>query len=341
MKDLQRLRVEDTSQVGEARRLAAAVCRGLGFDETFVGQLALVVTEMATNLLKHAAGGEILLRSVEWPDAPGIEILSLDRGPGISNLGESLRDGHSTAGSPGTGLGAIRRLSSLFDIYSASGKGTAVLSRIWKTPPPMPPDPLPPHTLTVGAVCLPVSGEEPCGDAWAVHQVRDRALIMVADGLGHGQDAAEAAAEAVRVFRKDATRGPGEIIHIMHSALKSTRGAAVAVAEVLRGQRIVRYAGVGNISGRILSDDASRNMVSHNGTAGVEVRKIQEYTYPWPENGLLILHSDGLATHWSLDDYPGLHQKHPSLIAGILFRDHNRGRDDVTVVAAMEEKATP
>ncbi len=82
-------------------------------------------------------------------------------------------------------------------------------------------------------------------------------------------------------------------------------------------------------------------MVSHNGTAGVEVRKIQEYTYPWPENGLLILHSDGLATHWSLDDYPGLHQKRPSLIAGILFRDHNRGRDDVTVVAAMEEKATP
>ena len=338
MKDLQHLRVEEASQIGEARRLAVGVCRGLDFDEILAGKAAIVVTEMATNLLKHAAGGELLLRSVTSPEASGIEILALDRGPGIAHPGESLRDGYSTAGSPGTGLGAIRRLSALFDIYTASGEGTAVLSRIWKKPPPQSLERCP---LEVGAVCLPIKGEQACGDAWVVHQVRDRAMFMVADGLGHGIHAAEAAAEALSVFRKSLTCNPAYILEIMHSALRSTRGAAVAVAEVLLDRHIVRYVGVGNISGRIISGDVSRQMVSHNGTVGLEAGKIQEFTYPWPENGLLILHSDGLDTHWSLDDYPGLPAKHPVLTAGILFRDHCRGRDDIVVVAAKEAKTNP
>lgn len=114
MKDLQRVRVEESSRVGEARRLATAVCRGLGFDEPLVARAAIVVTELSANLVKHAGGGELLLRSVQWPEGVGIEILSLDRGPGIRNIAECLRDGYSTAGSPGTGLGALRRLSSSF-----------------------------------------------------------------------------------------------------------------------------------------------------------------------------------------------------------------------------------
>jgi hypothetical protein len=123
-------------------------------------------------------------------------------------------------------------------------------------------------------------------------------------------------------------------VRLIHAGLRGTRGAAVAVAEVALKTRGVRYAGVGNISGLILSGGTAHNLVSHNGTAGVEARKIQEFSYPWPEDGLLVLHSDGLATHWSLADYPGLAQKDPALIAGVLFRDHQRLRDDSTVVVA-------
>jgi hypothetical protein len=79
-------------------------------------------------------------------------------------------------------------------------------------------------------------------------------------------------------------------------------------------------------------------MVSYNGTVGHEVRKIQEFTYQWPQQGLLVMHSDGLKTQWRLDRYPGLMHKHPSLIAGVLYRDFNRGRDDVTVLVAREEE---
>ena len=332
---MNRLRVEEPSQVGEARRQAAAICGTLGFDEVRIGQVCIIVTELGTNLVKHAGGGDLVVRSLECADTRGIEILSLDQGPGIGNIGESLRDGWSTSGSAGSGLGAVRRLSSLFDIYSTPGQGVAVLSRTWQEPPLASG---PPRALEAGVVCLPVSGEEACGDTWAIHQSRERALIMVADGLGHGQYAAEASAEAARIFENYADSGPAEMIERMIAALHSTRGAAVAVAEALWGRRLVRYAGVGNISGRILSSEADRNMVSHNGTVGLEARKIQEFTYPWPEDGLLILHSDGLDTHWNLDDYSGLRQRHPALIAGVLFRDHHRARDDGTVVVVRETR---
>ena len=121
MKDLFSLRVDEASGVGEAQRLAAAISRGLGFSETATGHVSIVARELASNLVKHAGGGVLLVTVVERPDGPGIELLALDRGPGIRNIGESLRDGHSTAGSLGTGLGAVRRLSSVFDIYAPPG----------------------------------------------------------------------------------------------------------------------------------------------------------------------------------------------------------------------------
>jgi anti-sigma regulatory factor (Ser/Thr protein kinase) len=337
MKTMNRLRMEETSQVAEARRMSAGFCRSLGFDETLAGRVSIVVTELATNLVKHAGGGELILRSRNDADTPALEILSLDKGPGIKNIGESLRDGHSTTGSPGTGLGAIFRLSSLFELYSIPGRGSAVLSRIRRHPSfePLPP---PTQTLESGVICLPIESEEVCGDAWAIHQTNARALIMVADGLGHGGYAAEASQAAVRVFENHIDSGPAAMIERMHAALRGTRGAAVAVTEIDRRRRMVRHAGAGNICGRILSGEADRGMVSSNGTVGLEISRIQEFIYPWPDNGLLILHSDGLSSRWGLKDHPGLAQRHPALIAGVLFRDHRRIRDDNAVVVITEPR---
>ena len=335
------MRVEDSSNVGEARRLAAGFCRSLGFDETRSGQAAIIATELASNIVKHAGGGDLILRAFEIAGATGIDILALDRGPGIANIGASLRDGHSTAGSAGTGLGAIRRLSAAFDLSSAPGKGCAVFSRLWQDEPPAPA--AAGHVaLNVAAVCLPVAGEQACGDAWAMRAGRlaeEATSFMLADGLGHGPDAACAANLAVAIFAKNALRSPGEILRLIHEGLHGGRGAAVAVAQVSGAAvapRVVRYAGVGNISGLILSGEDSHNLASYNGTAGLEVRKIEEFIYPWPQGSTLVLHSDGVATHWALQDYPGLAQKHPALIAGVLFRDFQRPRDDSTVLVAKD-----
>lgn len=328
------LRVEEESGVGEARRLSAALAHSLGFDDARAGEAAIVATELATNLVKHANGGELIFRTLGAEGVAGLEVLSLDKGPGIRNIGECFRNGHSTSGSPGTGLGAIRRLSTDFDLFSAPGRGVALLSRLWCHRPP-------PSPVEMGVICLPVTGETACGDAWAARVLADRGLFMVADGLGHGSFAAEASGEAVKVFEAHAAEGPADLLEKADVALRGTRGAAVAFAELLWGRGVVRFAGVGNICGRILAGGSARHLVSQNGTAGLEALRIREYTYPWPPDGVLILHSDGIAIHWNLDEYPGLPGKHPALLAGVLYRDYNRSRDDSTVVVIGMKRSSP
>lgn len=327
------LPIIEQSQAGEARRTAVALATRLGFNETERGKVSLVVTEVANNLVRHARDGVLLLQALEKNGIAGLEIFALDKGPGIDNITQCLQDGFSTAGTPGNGMGAVMRLSAFFDIYSVPTMGTAILAHLWASPLPIN---QPQDTLTIGAVCLPKSGEEVSGDTWASELNSNPSWLLVADGLGHGPLAAKASLEAVRVFRDNVHRNPQEIMATAHAALRSTRGASVAIAAIDMEQQAVRFAGVGNIAGAIISPDASCNLVSYNGTVGHEVRKIHEFTYQWPRGSLLIMHSDGLGTQWRLDRYPGLSTRHPSLIAGVLYRDFNRGRDDVTVVVARE-----
>jgi anti-sigma regulatory factor (Ser/Thr protein kinase) len=321
----------DQTRVGEARRLALNQVQRLGFGATEAGNLAIVVTEAANNLLKHAQEGILLFHHLEEGDMKGMEILALDKGPGFADVNRCLADGHSTAGSSGHGLGAIVRLSQLFEIYSLPGKGTALVAHLWAQA-----SFRPASRLDVGAVCLPKHERDSCGDVWAIQNQPDRASILLADGLGHGPMAAAAADEAARIFALHPGQPPAQLLKTAHGPLQATRGASVAVVEFSFAQGVVHYAGVGNISGAILNGTIQRSMVSHNGTLGHEIRRVQQFSYPWPPDGRLIMHSDGLVSRWSLDPYPGLLLRHPTLIAGILYRDFQRGRDDVTVVVARE-----
>ena len=322
------VRVEEESQVGDARRQFQRLAHGLGFDETDAGRVALVTTEMAGNLVKHTAGGGRLLAQPRiQAGVLGIEIVALDRGAGIANVGQALRDGFTTAGSPGTGLGAISRLADRFDIHSLPGKGTAILARIW--PRGSEPEPEP---LEVAAVHLSKPRETVCGDNWTFLPREGGGVILVADGLGHGPGAAEASMEAVKVFRARPDDPPVRMVESIHAALRSTRGAAVAVAllDAQRGE--IRYCGVGNIAGSVAGGEQEHSMVSHNGTAGHHVGRVQEFTYAWPAGAMVVMHSDGLQARWSMGRYPGLAGRDPALVAGVLFRDFCRETDDATVV---------
>jgi len=332
---MQQMLVYDASQVSEARRLTANVCRKWGLDKTNLAQVELVVTEFATNLIKHAEGGMLVIDiNQQGRNGINLTILSLDKGPGIANFNDALRDGYTTTGSPGTGLGAIRRLSGVFDIYSVPGKGSALLSIMhFKKSGETYPD----YRYTSGAVCLPLTGEEACGDNWAVEPLKDRTMVVAVDGLGHGSLAAVAGNEAVKSFKKNVMHSPPEIMELIDRALQSTRGAAAAIAEIIPGSQIVRYCGIGNISGRIVSTKEERKLITFNGTLGMGANKIRELTYPWSENSLLIMHSDGLTARWHAENYPGLWIKHPVLIAGVLYRDHHRPKDDSVVVVVKGE----
>ena len=324
------IRVTDSTHAGEARRHAALLAEDANLGERESGSVAIAVTEMVTNLVKHAGSGTIILEAVANNGSSGVRLLGLDRGPGIRDLSAALRDGFSTAGTGGNGLGAIKRLSNTFDIYTAPGQGTAVLAEFW------PRKKSAPHlsSVEVGVVSIPIKGEDVCGDGWGVKRTANSMLLMVVDGLGHGVLAAEAAEEAQRIFHQARGNSPGPILQDSHYALKKTRGAAMAVASLDFEKQVLSYAGVGNIGASIITPGSSRGMASHNGTVGHHLQRIQEFAFPWNSNSILVMHSDGLRTNWDLSVYPGIWSKHPGLIAGILFRDFYRDRDDVTVLVA-------
>ena len=318
--------VEERSQVAEVRRETAALATALGFDEQTRGRLAVAVTETATNLVKHAGRGRIFARVLGAGADGGLEIVAVDRGPGMS-IAAGMQDGYSTSGTPGNGLGSISRMTSNLEMYSQPAKGTCLRFEVW-------PDSRARAALPLesGVVTVAKSGETVCGDTCAIIWHGARCNVMVTDGLGHGPQAAEASRAAADVLSARPERDAADAIEAMHGALASTRGGAGAVATVDTDTGTLKYCGVGNISGILHVNYKSRHLISHNGTLGHNARKIQQFEFDFPRGALLIMFSDGLATHWTLDDYPGLAGKHPGLIAATLYRDHDRGRDDVSVM---------
>jgi hypothetical protein len=244
-------------------------------------------------------------------------------------------DGYSTGGTPGSGLGAARRLSNEFDMFSDVPAGTVIMARVGAEPPP--------HrgvftantssdVCVVGAIALAAPNEFVCGDAWAVVQQGALASVIVADGLGHGPHAREASQAAIDGFEADAMGSPSQVIERMHNPLRTTRGAAVMMAKLDGAAHTLTYGGAGNVVGRLISGLEDRSLVTQHGTVGVQIRRLQDVHGPWPAHALLVLHSDGLTTRWQLDKVKGILQHHPSVIAGWLMRDNCRGRDDATVV---------
>ena len=330
-----RIAISDSSGIGESRRAAKQLAERFGFDETQVGRICIIATEIAANILNHAATGSVLLQVLDDGLQPQFEVLGIDKGPGMADVEQCMRDGYSTNGTPGNGLGASSRLSTTFDVFSIVGKGTVVLSRTSKVgagsssrQPPSAPG------FELGAICIAVAGELECGDAWQAAEENFSLAVLVADGLGHGTLAAVASRAAVQVFLADPFEPPANTMTSMHRALSGTRGAAAACVILRTAGESAGYAGVGNIYGAIATNERSRGMVSHNGTLGVQLLRTQQFEYEWPAGSLAIMHSDGLSARWNLADYPGLFRRHPALIAAVLYRDNVRSRDDATIVVA-------
>ena len=330
-----RLLIDDTSKTAEARRFAREMAAGMGLSEVLSEQVSIVVTEACTNLLKYAQRGELILHATTegLGPVPFLELLVLDHGPGIEDLQRCLSDGYSTSSSLGQGLGAIMRLSKAADFYSVPGKGTGILARWWgETHAPVS---VSGGGFRISAVNVPKAGQEPSGDSWGSVQSGDQITVLVADGLGHGLEANLASSEAVRILREHPTLAPQALLERCHLALRSTRGAAIAVARIDRAYEKLTFAGAGNISARIYSTQRpSQHLVSVNGTAGHQTERLREFSYPWPSDGLLQVHSDGLSSGAGVELYPGLAARDTALIAGVLYRDFARGRDDATIVVA-------
>lgn len=327
------LPIRESSQVGEARRLAMRLAAGHELSEDVCGRIALVVTELGTNLVRYAQAGRLLISCNEVEGGVHFEVVSIDSGPGMQDINQCLLDGYSTGTTPGTGLGAVQRLSTDFSVFSKVERGSVILSRIripaGKTTAP--------RAVAVnsqfayGGICLCAPGEVVSGDDWDIRIEDGTASLIVADGLGHGPEAAVAAQVALASFRH-AHGSPSAILDLIHPLMRQTRGAAASIVTLDLQSNMVVAAGAGNISGRIISGLSDRSLLSQHGTLGLKIRTLQDATYAWPEHALVVMHSDGLQTRWNLDGVGGLLRCDPVVIAAWLIRDHTRGLDDVTVV---------
>ena len=325
---MQSLVITESSQIAQARRAVAALAARQGFNEEDAGRAALVAMEICSNIVKHGGGGELIAQALERGDERGVGLIGLDKGPGIADVAKCLRDGFSTGGSPGTGLGAISRMSQLFDIYSQPGHGTAVVAQLWPAgrAPHAPP-------MEIGAIVVPKPGEIECGDTWCYVERAGGALVMGVDGLGHGLGAAQAASLACEVFMTEKTRPPGAVMERIHTNLRTTRGAAAIVMDIDwdRGQLVA--AGIGNLVAAVVDSASTKRIPSYNGIVGHATPRIRELSYPIARAAAIVFHSDGLTASWQPERYPGLLQHSCAAIAGVLYRDCKRGRDDSLVVA--------
>lgn len=331
-----RFAIDEISQVGEARRFALVLCADLDFDETRSGRVGIIVNELGNNLVRYAKKSHLIFRKYSTRTESGIEILSVDSGPGMDDS-ITIQDGFSTGKTPGTGLGAAKRQSDLFDIYSVIGSGTVILARVnAKSAVIDPGAEKDSDSYEVGAINNPMVGELISGDGWCVHETDTGLAVTIVDGLGHGPLANHAALKALHVFAENYHAPVTDVLNKIHVDLKSTRGAAVFLLSTIGDS--ITYTGVGNIFALLHSPLKNKVLTSQNGTAGLRINAAKPNDDQWKVNDYFIFHSDGLSSRWSLENYPGVTAKHPAILAALLVRDFDRKTDDTTVVVVRRKK---
>lgn len=335
--------VKHGTDIGKVRRGVTDLFKDTG-NQVFINNISIICNELTSNLIKHTKrGGDILFRRLNRDKAYGLEIISLDQGPGMEESQKMMQDGTSTTGSSGIGMGAIKRLSDYFDVYSFLGKGTAILSRTWNTI-PLKNDLLPPFTrisspgLVLDSVSIPKPRYETTGDEWAFWNIKKIWRLIVVDGTGHGSRASLAARDAIAVFLKNKSDPLEKLIKKIHDKLLATVGASIAVVEIDIKKNSFEMISIGNISLRIFDPKNSEiQCISSGGSVGNRLIHNKTSRYAWTPQSTLIAHTDGIR-RFSLDKT--VLSKDPVLIAALLFRDFFRGNDDGTVVVVRNQGLT-
>lgn len=323
------LKADDRSYFAIIKKAIHSLAVGANFSEKKVGELDIIVAELVSNLVKHAGGGQVLVSLMEENGIQCIELICIDSGPGMTDVHRMVADGVSTKNTLGQGLGAMKRLSDLFQIYSQKNWGTVILIRLFTEEPP--------HVRKMASneirsVVLPKPGETECGDGFFSVVNKDYIKVFLGDGLGHGPEAAAAVIEAGRAFMEFDSINPVDIIRHINVEVKRTRGLVGTAAVFDVSEKKWRICGVGNISTKFISPSQSRNLMAYNGIIGLNLPRTlnaQEVAFEKGQN--LIMCSDGIKSKWDTVRFPALQRYDPSMLAASLYKDFGRYTDDMSV----------
>lgn len=324
-------KAEDRSYFSILKKEIHAKAAAAGFTERKVGEIDIVVAELVSNLVRHGGGGQLFVKLIEESEVQGIEIISVDSGPGIADVNRVMEDGVSTKGSLGQGLGAIKRLSQVFQVYSQRNWGTIVLVRVFNEE--MPNFRKPPKA-DIRYLALPKPGEEYCGDRFISVTTPQHIKLFFGDGLGHGPEAEKAVTMACDAFQKFTDPDPVQIIRYLNSEVKKSRGLVGTAAVFDVKAATWRICGVGNISTRMYNGAVPKNHMSYNGIIGLNVpNTLNAQESPYEKGQLLIMCSDGLKSRWDMLKFPSVLRYDYSVLLAALIKDFARHTDDMSVMA--------
>lgn len=324
-------KIDDRSLIAFIKREIHNLALQLGFTPHRAAETDIIVAELTSNLIKYANGGELLYRANFTGEYNEIEIYCLDKGIGFENVAKIMNDGYSSSNTLGHGLGSIKRLSNDFQIYSMKNWGCVQYVRICEKPELQ----LPPlkNGLNYTTIAVNYPGEKLCGDGYYIKQTTKGFQIFVGDGLGHGESANEAVEAAIKAFRQTIETQPSEILRDIHSKVKKTRGLVATIASVDYKSETWSICGIGNINTRIYNGLENKTYTPYNGIIGHNIpRTLNNTVVPYKRHQIIIMHSDGLRTKWSLNDLTSIFKQSPAIIASALYKENIRGTDDATIL---------
>ncbi|MBE7450015.1 MAG: SpoIIE family protein phosphatase [Kofleriaceae bacterium] len=322
------LPIRDDADVAVARAAARDAAAAAGLDALRGERLAVVVSELARNQLRHAHAGAIACRPVARGEVAGLEVVAADRGAGIADPTSALAGVPRVSGSLGVGLSVVLRQADEVDFDVRWGAGTCVRARVFASAV---------ARSEVAILGAPDPGEAVSGDDAIAERDGTHLLVSVIDGLGHGPHARDAALRAVDGLGRPPWPSVPELLARCHVTVAGSRGAVASVARVDLASGRCEHAGVGNVMTRLYDGDGKvRVLVTLAGTLGTGrlSRRLVGEELPFAPPRLLVMVSDGITSRLDLSRDPALLQRHPLVIAHRVVTNHGRGNDDTTVLVA-------
>ena len=324
--------IVDRSYVSIIKRDVRALAGSSGFSAGRMDELDIIIAELTSNLVKYAQAGELLVRAIPDPANPGIELISADSGPGMTDTARMMVDGVSTGGSLGQGLGAVGRLADVFQVYSLPGRGTVGLVRVFRKP-PTPPTITP--AATAHALLVSKVDQTPCGDGFYCKLTTTSLRMFLGDGLGHGPPAHQAVRLATQTMAQQRDNSPAAWLTAIHRAAVGTRGLVGTAAVFIFASRKWTVCGVGNIRTQLCGQSYTKSYVAQNGILGYNMpRTLQEHELPYEPGQCLVMASDGIQTRWNPARYPNVSRYDPMILATAIYKEHGRQTDDMSVAVA-------
>jgi len=342
-KNILSLQIDNDSDVGVCRRKAVNLAAQMGFDEVKTGEVAIMVTELVTNVIRHG-GGKGKLVICQFGDAQNhhaIEVWCCDSGKGFNNFRKVLKDGYPGKESLGIGMGTIRRFSDEMEVNPQLApdfretyfSGDIPFKNCIRTLKYLPVR----HwmgtnrKLEIGAASRSKPGELVNGDSYVVtHLGPDLTMAAVIDGLGHGSEANLASQLAREQIIMKLDLPVSVLMQHVHKSLKGTRGSTIGLVRLDTELRKLAYSGIGNIEGFLHTAEGKKNLMSYGGIMGHNMRTPRVFEFDFNPGDIICMYSDGITTHWKSDDVDW--REHPQKCAEHIINQFSRANDDATVL---------